>query len=402
MDRVEQWWAGRKEDFPTDAGALDLQHYFDFTYGILYTYSDSHDLLGEVTLEKRGTDWYHWSRLERTGGRDEQFKKRATSSFVAEAIDIGMLDEPVWNWETIAVRITRQQRQRLEWAIKTRGRAHVLLRYRRPGPDGIREGVLGTLVDYENGEFTVTAVETAEDNDAVLTHRAGRDYAVTSTKSALIVGVGAVGSFVADQLARSGIGQLTLLDYDRLRPGNSTRHLCGPDHIHEFKTDAVKKILVERTKLASDLVRTATASLRPELAFDLVPKHDIVINATADYGVEWMLDNIAMDLDVPAVHVGIHRHGGLIRIDRTSRHLDPSLVLDAIPALEDGAAEIREVGCIDPISPAPPHAVHAAASYATATVLDTISGRWEMPDSVVHVMGSQPDEPYRKLGSIYL
>jgi molybdopterin/thiamine biosynthesis adenylyltransferase len=152
--------------------------------------------------------------------------------------------------------------------------------------------------------------------------------------------------------------------------------------------------------MTTEDIDTRRTQLEPDLAFELLPKHDIVIDATADYSVEWLLEELAIDLDIPVVHVGLHRQGGLIRIDRSSRYSDPRRRLDEVPAIETAETPIREVGCMHPVSPTPPYAVHAAAAYATATVLDTLTDRWVLPDSAIHVLTPQPDPPYDRVGTI--
>jgi len=398
--RIQDWWAHRNESWPHDAGALDLQYYFAKDSSLLYTCSSASGLSGQVTIEKRGEGWYHWTRWQPRGGRDEVFKKRQLRRIFAEAVDIGMLTQPVWDWPTIAACISPNQANRIEQEVLRRGSGFLLLRYQRPGPEGIREGVLGVIATNEKGQMQINAVETAEDSPSVLMHRAGPDWEKMSTASVLVVGVGAVGSFVADELARGGIGRMTLVDADRLRPGNSTRHLCGPSQINQPKVTAVRDVLVEHTGMTLQDINVLRTQLEPDLAFKLLPKHDIVIDATADYSVEWLLEKLAIDLDIPVVHVGLHRQGGLIRIDRSSRYSDANRRLDEVPAIETTDTAIREVGCMHPVSLTPPHAVHAAAAYATATVLDTLTDRWELPDSAIHVLTPQPDQPYDRVGTI--
>ena len=63
-------------------------------------------------------------------------------------------------------------------------------------------------------------------------------------KTAVLVGCGSVGSFVAMELARSGVGKFVLCDTDTLEIHNICRHQCGFDDLGRYKTDAVKdKIL---------------------------------------------------------------------------------------------------------------------------------------------------------------
>lgn len=63
-------------------------------------------------------------------------------------------------------------------------------------------------------------------------------------KCAILVGCGSVGSFVAMELARSGVGRFVLCDTDTLEIHNICRHQCGFDDLGRYKVDAVKdKIL---------------------------------------------------------------------------------------------------------------------------------------------------------------
>ncbi len=63
-------------------------------------------------------------------------------------------------------------------------------------------------------------------------------------KRAVLVGCGSVGSFVAMELARSGVGKFVLCDTDTLEIHNICRHQCGFDDLGRYKVDAVKdKIL---------------------------------------------------------------------------------------------------------------------------------------------------------------
>lgn len=63
-------------------------------------------------------------------------------------------------------------------------------------------------------------------------------------KRAVLVGCGSVGSLVAMELARSGVGKFVLCDTDTLEIHNICRHQCGFSDLGRYKVDAVKdKIL---------------------------------------------------------------------------------------------------------------------------------------------------------------
>lgn len=61
----------------------------------------------------------------------------------------------------------------------------------------------------------------------------------------VILGLGGLGSNVALLLARSGIGSLRLVDFDKVEVGNLNRQQYRRAHIGMQKTDAMKKIIEE-------------------------------------------------------------------------------------------------------------------------------------------------------------
>ena len=59
----------------------------------------------------------------------------------------------------------------------------------------------------------------------------------------IIVGVGGIGSVVAEMLTRCGIGKLILYDYDKVELANMNRMFYLPSHEGLAKVDAAKKSL---------------------------------------------------------------------------------------------------------------------------------------------------------------
>ena len=67
-----------------------------------------------------------------------------------------------------------------------------------------------------------------------------------SSARVIIFGVGGVGSWVAEGLARSGVGQLTLVDSDHIAPSNVNRQCPATSKtIGEVKVEAMKSRLLE-------------------------------------------------------------------------------------------------------------------------------------------------------------
>ena len=61
-------------------------------------------------------------------------------------------------------------------------------------------------------------------------------------KHIVVAGLGGVGAYVADALARSGIGRLTLIDFDKVSESNINRQLLGLlNNVGKYKTDLMKE-----------------------------------------------------------------------------------------------------------------------------------------------------------------
>ena len=59
-------------------------------------------------------------------------------------------------------------------------------------------------------------------------------------KQAFIIGCGSVGSLIALELAKSGIGRFVLVDNDVLNFHNLCRHQCGIREVGSYKVEAVR------------------------------------------------------------------------------------------------------------------------------------------------------------------
>lgn len=86
-------------------------------------------------------------------------------------------------------------------------------------------------------------------------------------KGAIIIGCGSVGSLVALELARAGVGRFFLVDSDILGYHNICRHQCGIQDVGKYKTIAVKERILQINPTA--IVQTSS-DLIQEVALDLL------------------------------------------------------------------------------------------------------------------------------------
>lgn len=127
-------------------------------------------------------------------------------------------------------------------------------------------------------------------------------------KSALLVGVGALGSPVAVHLARAGLSRLHLVDCDHLQVGNTVRWALGWRFAGFEKAEAIKTFLADEypyTRVNFTRARLGVSALGKEPASDyeamysLVNGADLVIDASANQRVSHFLADLTTELQKP-------------------------------------------------------------------------------------------------------
>lgn len=125
--------------------------------------------------------------------------------------------------------------------------------------------------------------------------------------TALIAGLGSVGSYAAEQLARSGVGGFTLVDPETVEPTNLSRSVYGLGDIGQPKTLALARRLWNinpalRLELHSrDLLDGETGQLQA-----MVERADIVIGATDGLAAQRALNRFAYAGGKPALFIGLY------------------------------------------------------------------------------------------------
>jgi molybdopterin/thiamine biosynthesis adenylyltransferase len=394
FSRIRQWHERARDGWPGDEGDLDLDRYFAADPGYpLVTYGDLSQLTGKrLSREHKANGWTHLVPSRMTSRQRRQATKWAFGA------DLGMLERPVWDWETTLAAMRPDERAEVEKLTRLNGPGLLLIRYERTSTSGPQEAAaaLSVTPKPDTAPELLSALTVAQDTPAARILRAGPDAPRLALSSAAIIGCGAVGSFLAEMLAMSGLGSLVLVDPERLMPGNCIRHLAGPELVPQFKVEAIKSILASRQLQIP--VETHRDRLTPDLAFRLLTRCDIVIDSAADGGATGLLEHLAAVTGKIFIKAALHRDGGVLRVDR----LGPGTASERpapIPDLGDGGA-LREAGCGDPISPTPPSAVIAAASAACRMSVDTLqaSRRRRLPDCIVEILIPQPDHPYDRVG----
>ncbi|NCB99184.1 MAG: sulfur carrier protein ThiS adenylyltransferase ThiF [Clostridia bacterium] len=87
---------------------------------------------------------------------------------------------------------------------------------------------------------------TKHDYDAMLIERHGQRVFETLSRAYVgIAGLGGLGSNIAMMLARSGVGHLLLVDFDKVEPSNLNRQHYIVSHLGLQKTEALKSLILQ-------------------------------------------------------------------------------------------------------------------------------------------------------------
>lgn len=125
----------------------------------------------------------------------------------------------------------------------------------------------------------------------------GRDQisAVESRQKSHVVifGIGALGSFVADHLAKAGVGKITLVDPEILESENIGRHFLGAHWVRRNKVEGVAATLNQSypTTQAEPVSKRA----QDWLQYNTFAEADLVLDLTGDRDVRWAIDRARQD-----------------------------------------------------------------------------------------------------------
>lgn len=97
--------------------------------------------------------------------------------------------------------------------------------------------------------------------------------------SVAVIGIGAVGGYAVEALARAGVGRLRLVDFDKIKPSNMNRHLLALNSTMGRSKAALAAERVRDINPACDV--EALEVFAAEESFDAIlsPRPDLVIDA---------------------------------------------------------------------------------------------------------------------------
>lgn len=184
--------------------------------------------------------------------------------------------------------------------------------------------------------------------------------------SALVVGVGGLGSPAAIYLAAAGIGRLGLVDFDTVDESNLQRQiLYGESVIGERKLDAAWKRLRDLNRNLR--IETFNDRLSSRNALPLMEPYDIILDGTDNFATRYLVNDACVMLRKPNVYASIYRFEGQVSVFDSTRG----------PCYR----------CLYP-DPPPPHLIPSCAEGGVLGVLPGIVGTIQAAEAIKLITGA--------------
>ena len=124
-------------------------------------------------------------------------------------------------------------------------------------------------------------------------------------KGAILIGCGSVGSLVALELAKAGVGRFFLIDSDILGYHNLCRHQCGMYDVGRYKTEALRDRILQINPYAEIITRNMIIQDVPvDDIYDFCKKDCIFIGGADNREGDLYANNIAINANVPFMSIG--------------------------------------------------------------------------------------------------
>ncbi|WP_404457585.1 HesA/MoeB/ThiF family protein [Sutcliffiella horikoshii] len=202
------------------------------------------------------------------------------------------------------------------------------------------------------------------------------------SKKVLIAGLGSLGSAVALELGKSGVGSFTLMDKDMLEVGNLVRHTGTIDYVGMRKTKLLEEQILSHFPFAHveklDYFIGHDVEVM-ERIYQKVSEVDLVINLTAEESVIRIFNRMSLELDVPVIHGSITNGAWGGRVLRTlpwqtGCYSCKDETID-INVASSPSKEIYPRGCGFPTFAGASFDIYGVAAQTVRMAVDTLLGR---------------------------
>lgn len=183
-----------------------------------------------------------------------------------------------------------------------------------------------------------------------------------------IVGLGALGTVLANHMARAGVGFIRLIDRDFVEASNLQRQMLYDE---QDATNSTAKAEAAASKLrainSTVSLEAHVADLNPFNAEQLLADVDLILDGSDNFSVRFLINDVAVQQDIPWIYGGAVSSRGTVAVIRPGK--TPCLRCLFGNAPEAGTVETCDTaGVIAPI-------IDIVASYQATFALQLLTGQ---------------------------
>jgi molybdopterin-synthase adenylyltransferase len=133
--------------------------------------------------------------------------------------------------------------------------------------------------------------------------------------SAVVVGVGALGTVIANHLVRSGVGHVRLIDRDLVELSNLQRQslFSEEDAIMQLPKAIAAENMLKRVN-SSIKIEAVIADLNLDNAEDLLGGFDVIVDGTDNFMTRYLINDVAVKHGIPWVYGGAVSSRGMFAV----------------------------------------------------------------------------------------
>ncbi len=182
-----------------------------------------------------------------------------------------------------------------------------------------------------------------------------------------IVGMGALGSVLANHMVRSGVGRLRIIDRDFVERSNLQRQILYDEADAE---EHLPKVVAAKKKLQAihsrAVIDPVIADLNAGNAEELLQGTDLILDGTDNFRSRYVINEVAVKYGIPWIYGGAVSAKGMFFVIRPGQTPCLSCLFESAPASSDKET-CDIVGVIGPV-------VDIVASYQAVEALKLLVG----------------------------
>tara|TARA_R110002073_G_scaffold108336_9_gene243604 strand:- start:38141 stop:39247 length:1107 start_codon:yes stop_codon:yes gene_type:complete len=166
----------------------------------------------------------------------------------------------------------------------------------------------------------------------------------------LVVGCGGLGSPIAVCLASSGIGQLHLVDFDKVDVTNLHRQVFySLEDVGKYKSESLANFIQQRAPFTE--ITSSKEPITKLNVIDLIAEYDLVVDGTDSLPTKYLLNDVCVLQNKPLVYGSLYKFDGYVstfNLQQEGGTVSANL-RDAFPEMNTNVPNCEEAGTMNAI-----------------------------------------------------